>query len=405
MESTPITPDRDAGSNRYYEPNTALNRLLLEAPYLPRCSDNKTAALVRPREYAIRYPYMQVNRSDMVSWLVFDLDHSNPLIWEDENLPPPNFVVRNPKNGHSHLFYAIAPVCTSENARSKPINFMKAVYDAMAERLAADPSYSGPVAKTPGHPWWSTRENHAHEYDLGELAEYVDLVVKPLWSAGPDLDAASHSRHCLLFEELRFYAYSIVSRERANGSYKNFLRFVEAFAFNKNNYQQRGFSMNLTASQVKATVKSVARWTWDRYTGGSQCHRGVMSLDPSLPLRDRQQLAARRTHKARNKASESKIRAACQALLKEGARLTLVSIAGLSGLARQTVAKYRHLITEAKPTPKAVLLQPLKPSPEDVTYAVHQIPVVTDSGLVGAVWGLFCLLSGCYVNFILDPPV
>ena len=141
MPSATIEQTAKVGE-QYYQADTALSRLLAEAPYLPRCSDNKTAALVRPREYAVRYPYMQVNRSNMVSWLVFDLDHSNPLIWEDENLPAPNFVVTNRKNGHAHLFYAIVPVCTSDNARSKPIQYMKAVYEAMAARLDADPAYS-----------------------------------------------------------------------------------------------------------------------------------------------------------------------------------------------------------------------------------------------------------------------
>ena len=41
---------------------SCLNRLLEEAPYLSRCSDNKTAMLNRPRNYAVRWPYMQVNR-------------------------------------------------------------------------------------------------------------------------------------------------------------------------------------------------------------------------------------------------------------------------------------------------------------------------------------------------------
>lgn len=225
MEAAPIN---NAIPDRCHQPGTAYNRLLSEAPYLPRCSDNKTAALVRPRQYAFRYPYMQVNRPDMVSWLVFDLDHDNPLVWEDENFPAPNFVVTNRKNGHSHLFYAIVPVCTSANARSKPIQFMKAVYEAMAARLGADPAYSGPVAKTPGHPWWSTWEFHGSEYELGELADYVDLVAKSPWSKRPDLDAVSHSRHCLLFEELRFYAYSIVNREKEQGTFQSFSRLLDA---------------------------------------------------------------------------------------------------------------------------------------------------------------------------------
>lgn len=77
--------------------STSAQRLLNEAPYLPRCSDNKTAAIVRPVLYAIRYPYMQVNRSGMVSWMVFDLDHSNANIWDDCGLPAPNLIVRNRK--------------------------------------------------------------------------------------------------------------------------------------------------------------------------------------------------------------------------------------------------------------------------------------------------------------------
>jgi len=358
---------------------------------------------------------MQVNRPGMVSWLIFDLDHSNPLIWEDEGLPAPNIVVSNRKNGHAHLFYAIAPVCTTENARSKPIKYMKAVYEAMSARLNADPAYSGPVAKTPGHPWWSTWEIHGSEYELGELADYVDLAVNPPWSTGPDLDAVSHSRHCLLFEELRFYAYSIVSREREReqGTYQSFIRLLEAYAYNKNGFRQRGFAMNLTAAQVKATVKSVARWTWDRYTGNSQCHRGVMNLDQSLSLKERQRLAAERTHQTRQKATESKIRVACRHLQKKGEKLTLVAVASATGLSRQTVANYKHILTEFNtPAPSNVVqLDPVSAASKSVNYAVHQISAPRRGSGVGLKKGQLDLLPGggpvdsCGpVNSTSDPP-
>ena len=164
----------DTPPSQFFEPGGVFNRVLMEAPYLARCSDNKTAARVRPREHAIRYPYMQINRPGMVSWLIFDLDHINSLAWDDEGLPPPNLIVRNRNNGHSHLFYAIPPVCTTENARDKPIQYMKAVYTAFALRLKADTDYnSGPVAKTPGHPWWSTSELHK---SLRVTAEQADLL-------------------------------------------------------------------------------------------------------------------------------------------------------------------------------------------------------------------------------------
>lgn len=369
------TPIGNLSEARFSEPGTALHRLLMEAAYLPRCSDNKTASMVRPREYAIRWPYMQVNRPGMVSWLIFDLDHANPLIWEEVGLPAPNLVVINRNNQHSHVFYAIAPVCTTENARSAPINYMKAVYAAMAAKLNADPAYSGPVAKTPGHPWWLTQEIHNHQYDLGKLADYVELEVKPRWCKEPDIDSVSHSRHCMLFEQLRFFAYSIVNREREQGSYRSFMRKVEEYAFSKNNFRQHGFSMNLTVAQVKSTIKSVARWTWDFYTGSADCNRGVMHLDKSLPLEERQRLAAQRTHQARQNSTQAKIRVACTELARKGKERTQSAIAAAAGLSRQTVAKYQKTITDlienqqAKKTAKQGVLG----KTNDVKYAVYQI--------------------------------
>jgi len=343
-------------SVRFYEESTALSRVLIEAPYLARCSDNKTAALVRPREYAIRYPYMQINRPGMVSWLIFDLDHTNALAWDDAGLPAPNLIVRNRNNGHSHLFYAIPPVCTTENARDKPIQYMKAVYSAFAQRLNADTDYnSGPVAKTPGHPWWSTTELHNRVYDLGELADYVELEVTP-WRKGPAIEDLAHSRHVILFTQLRYYAYSIVSRERERGTFSSFNRLLEAFAHNHNTFARNGFTEDLMLSSLRASVRSVARWVWAKYFGSSRCCRGAMALDSSLPLAERQSLAAKRTHQLRHKATESKIRAACMGLRERGQKLTQAAIAALAGISRQTVAKYGHvLVAAARPLPIADL--------------------------------------------------
>jgi Replicase family/Primase C terminal 1 (PriCT-1) len=362
-------------SARFFESGTALNRVWSEAPYLPRCSDDKTATRVRPREYAIRYPYMQVNRPGFVSWMIFDLDHKHAMIWEDVGLPAPNLIVRNRSSGHSHLYYAIPPVCTTENARSRPIAYMKAIYEAFAARLDADTDFhSGPVAKTPGHPWWLTHELHGHVYELGQLADYVDLAISNPWGRSAQLDEVSHSRHCILFEHVRHYAYSIVNKERLSGSFTSFTRSLEAFAHNKNSFQRLGFADNLAASSLRATVKSVARWTWDRYKGSGGCHRGVMQLDSSLPLAQRQALAAKRTHEIRNKATESKVRSAVRFLQEKGDAISQSAIARVAGVSRQTVATLKHVIEEAmKPAPVSVFVKPTKTKNQPVKNGVHQV--------------------------------
>lgn len=369
---TPVDP-------RFFVADTALNRVFEEASYLARCSDNKTAMRVRPREHAIRYPYLQVNRLDRVSWLIFDLDHANSLIWDDAGLPPPNLIVRNRHSGSCHLYYAIIPVCTSDSARDKPIRYMKAIYKAFVDRLKADPEYhGGPVAKTPGHPWWHTMELHSNVYELADLAECVELEPITPWGKGPDLDAVSHSRHCMLFENLRFFAYSIVNNEREHGSYDHFIQRLTAHAHNSNQFGGRGaFRDDLPLSSIRSTVRSVARWTWNRYTGNSRCHRGVMELDKSTPLEERQRLAARRTHEVRQKATESKIRAACRELHQQAKPLAIAALAALSGLSRQTVAAYRHVINETRAN-VVVALQPRSKQSSDATSS----PVVKASQVI-----------------------
>lgn len=362
---------------RYFEHGTALHRVLQEAAYIPRCSDNKTATRTRPREFAVRYPYMQINRPGLVSWLIFDLDHANSMIWEDAGLPAPNLIVRNRASGNSHLYYAITPVCTTEAARDKPIAFMKAVYAAFSIALRADPNFhSGPVAKTPGHPWWSTEELHNSVYELGALADYVDLAVAAPWAKRVKVDDIAHSRHCLLFEHLRHYAYSIVNRERQSGSYDGFVRWLDAKAHELNRFTVQGFAQDLPLSSLKATIRSIARWTWTNYTGSGRCKRGIMQLDPELPLPARQSLAAERTHSERQKSTADRIRAACRLLRQRGESLTQMAIGRIAGVTRQTVATYKTIVEQARQPLKTADAQSAVAGPADVKFATHQVPAV-----------------------------
>ncbi|WP_240457511.1 replication initiation protein [Vibrio neptunius] len=361
---------------------SCLSRLIEHAPYLARCSDNKTAMLVRPREYALRWSYMQVNRKEMWAWMVFDIDHDhralpNPYIWQDEGLPPPNLIVRDRDSNKAHLFYAIIPVCTSDKARAKPIEYYKAIYQALALRLEADLAYSGPVAKTPFHRQWITTELHRSVYQLGELADSLELDSCCPWQR--EARDTSYSRNCTLFEHTRQYAYSIVGKAREQGGYGQFKARVEGFARYKN-VSGMSNSAPLPCSEVRALIKSVSRWTWDKYVARADCQRGVMKLDRRLSLKEKQRRAAIRTHRRRRSSTTHRIVRACQILLRKNQSLSIGRVAQMSRLCRQTVSRYVYLFARVE---SALSVSERNAPVSDVNYAVHQISVPDGKYWVG----------------------
>lgn len=344
---------------RFSSEDSALGRFWREAPYYPRCSDDKTATYSRPREFALRWPYIQANPRDRISWLIFDIDEGDGQRWEEAGLPPPNLVVQTVDGPRSvrgaHLFYAVSPICTSARARSEPIQYQRAVYAQMAELLRADLSYhSGPVAKTPGHPKWRTWEIHNHEYTLGELCEYLELPRRQRGAKGPDFESVAHSRNCTLFESLRFHAYALVGHARA-GSYERFYERLLNHAESLNHFGVKG---DLLFSDLRAIAKSVARWTWDRYEGSAK-QRGAMRFDASVSTSERQKASALRTHRKRRDGTLAKLLAAMTGLVADGTKkLTDTALAGRARIDRRTVARYRdellaafskHLAASAKP--------------------------------------------------------
>lgn len=383
---------------------SALSRALGEAPYFPRCSHNKTAVFSRPRHLAFDFPYIQVNRKDLRSWLVFDLDHAGDWLWESEQFPEPNLIVRDPKSGSSHWFYAIEPVRTGPDARPAPQRFMRSVYRAMRTRIGADIDYAGgPVAKTPGHPQWETTELHCHIYSLGELADFPffdDFQSKqpPPWSnRGCDtLDqdrSQLESRHVSLFLSLQRIAFSAVWSFRCQGprAFPRFYDHLLSQAHGLNRFSTMGFAKgNLPTSSLKSTVKSVSRWVWDNYYASSRPNTGIMNLDPSLPQKERQRLSALRTHAIRAKATKQRISTAVRTLYTQGSRINFSAVARESGLCRQTVSKYRDAITTAlltleqpsKTIPDIDARSELKPGTELVKFGAHQ--VTTNLGVVTA---------------------
>lgn len=231
-------------------------------PRRPYCSDDLSSGLViRPAATALRHRHLQPNAPLEVAWLVFDLDYPGAAFaWEKPGLPPPTLTVVNPENAHAHLFYGLTtPVGMSDAARDAPIRYAAALQATLLAKLCADPGYAGLIAKNPFHDAWRALWVQ-HLYDLGELAEYVDLRKPP-----PQREVLGLGRNCSLFDELRAWAYQWVREYKRNDStVEQWHRAVLGRAEKLN-----AFTVPLSFTEVKAVARSVAKWTWRNFSDES----------------------------------------------------------------------------------------------------------------------------------------
>src|SRR5450830_2173 len=280
--------------------SAALTALIqAQAPKRPYCAYVKNNALVRPQSIALGLRYLQMNPPAQRSWLVLDIDRERDRdreyvahAWEDAGLPPPTYCAITPESGRGHLGYALsAPVCTSDAARMAPLRYLAAIEYAYIEKVGADCAFNGPLAKNPLHSSWLVWEPaNAPVYELGHLAEFVDLSTKrPPRAAGV-------GRNCDLFDVLRDWAYSAVRRFWRPGGEEPWRAAVRLQAEALNT-----FAVPLGAAAVAGIARSVARYVWRRFspvefrelqTKGGR-HGGVASGAVRLAVNEDKRASAR----------------------------------------------------------------------------------------------------------------
>jgi len=205
---------------------------------------------------------------DPPGWLTalrFDIDsEGGGAAWIEAELPAPNLVVVNPRNGHAHLIYLLgAWVQTdfSDSRRLKVVRYAAAIERAYTAALGADPAYTGRFHHNPLSDAYVTKIGRDTPYSLDELARYVDLNEPALKKNPP----TGIGRNVETFDRLRRWAYVAVADWRI-GTYEAWYGAVAdrggQIAANVGAESPRG---PLKQSEVGHIVKSVARWVWERY--------------------------------------------------------------------------------------------------------------------------------------------
>lgn len=232
-------------------------------PTKPYCSDDLTfGLLIRPKLTALKKKYIQHNKPTSLKILVFDCDYAGVAEFiGDNHLPPPNWIACNRKSGRSHVYYILeTEVFLVENARRGPIKYAAAVQYQLCQVLKADPGYANFICKNPLSEEWDVRFYRQAPWTLGEFEEWITLPAKIPTKAQKE----GLLRNCTLFEDTRHWSYRQVLKFRLQGVRQ---AFFDAVLDRAREYNRNNFPVPLNDSEVRATAKSIAKWTWKKYTG------------------------------------------------------------------------------------------------------------------------------------------
>lgn len=247
-----------------------------DLPSKPYCSETKNLSLVRPKTIASKQPYIQANHPSLIKWLFIDIDsplkHEKLVSYFDENLlfrfhdrnlPMPQIIMRNRKNGHVQYAYKLKdPVSLFENSRQAPVKYLKALQYALTVQLGGDMSFGGSLAKNPlDTSTWDIFITGAEPYSLSDLHESLDLTdptnqppKRPRRASNDDYVSpfAGLGRNCDTFDYLRFVAYPIADTMSQTDLCNHLLQL--GMEFNSR------FEQPLLHNELKCICRSIAKF-------------------------------------------------------------------------------------------------------------------------------------------------
>lgn len=145
------------------------------------------------------------------------------------------------------------------DARQAPIRYLIAVEAAFRAALGADEGFAGLITKNPSHPLWQTLKGPRMDYELGELAEWVD-IPKHLPKRKPE--EIGLGRNVALFDWLRKVAYRKIRHFKQD--VRNYVLW-QAHLHGQGLERNGDFRTPLDSREVWHVAKSVSRWTWGKF--------------------------------------------------------------------------------------------------------------------------------------------
>lgn len=228
-----------------------LAELYQDLPKTLRCSPHKNNTDFRRKtpKQATQNAYVGYNTPKVTTFIVIDLDYDGSIFaYHDAGIPRPQFVLKNPKNGHCQYLYRLKdPVSFFKNSRQAPIDLLNAIEYALNDVLGGDKAFTGYLAKNALNSAHEVYYTGVEPYTLHQLAEYLDLPThKPTQAHNDEF----YGRNDAIFNAVRHLAYKIAYKCTYTQIYDQCMQWCEQF-----NAQ---YSPNLPYNELKSISKSIA---------------------------------------------------------------------------------------------------------------------------------------------------
>ena len=304
----------------------------------PYCTNNfqKQGLLIRPKEQAFTYAYLQLNNHWSDTYLISDVDREGAAwAWEDADILAPTFITINPENWHAHLVFELfTPVW--KQGSEKPIKWLKAIKKGLTEILGADKGYTGLISQNPNHERWAILD-FGGRHELVELWESIEVYRRYNDPPKPVQERINlHGESNFLFNDGRFYGYWVVRQCLTHSALCDKL-----FPYLENCCIKRGEPIR--KRQIDYYMKYIADWVWPRRDKLGQSGRHERKTTDE-ELKQIRSVNAHQTHEVRKAATEEKIRKAFDKLIRAGKKLTKSAIAREAGITRRTLDRFQHLL-------------------------------------------------------------
>lgn len=299
--------------------------------------------IIRSKKHAHKFTHIQYNHCSGSNYIFLDCDNDALQTIEETNLKP-NIVSVNQDNGRGHIGFRFNSfVGTTANASIKPQKALRLLNHSLNNYLGTDKAFNGVQCKNPLYNGFRIFSFSDQGYDFAELFDnipdehiYINQPEKIVIEDKEVLAVVNGERNAYLFDTVRFKSYQIKHKFK---NYEDFFAEIERI-YNDLNAM---LSDPLPFKECQHSIKSIASWTWNNYTGEDGKNRGVMQLDSkghNLTLQDKQVLGAKYTNKTQREDTEAVLKECFEQLQAEGKKATQKAVAELSGKGIATVKRY-----------------------------------------------------------------